>query len=271
MATNPLRTGRGPASGQRVGTSIRAPKAAELISAHLRRQIVRGDLKPDDTLPSEAALMDQFGVSRPTLREAFRILEAENLIAVRRGARGGALVTAPGLSVAARYVGALLQVRGTTIRDVSAARLVTEPACAGLLARRRTPGDLADLRAVLAELISAAGPRGVPEPARWSRLSYRFHELVVERCGNRTLAIQVAVLQDIVATHLAASISGESAEPAQPREFRRMARSYARLIELAEAQDAPAAERHWRAHLAEAARSMSRMVPLDRQVVDLFP
>jgi GntR family transcriptional regulator, transcriptional repressor for pyruvate dehydrogenase complex len=270
VTTNQLRLGDGFVSAEHLGTSVRAPKTAELISSHLRRQIVRGDLKPRDALPSEAELMGQFGVSRPTLREAFRILETENLITVRRGARGGAQVTAPDVSVAARYVGVLLQIEGTTIEDVSIARMVTEPACAGLLARSRTADDLADLRAVVAELLAATGSGGVPDSARWTRLSYRFHEIVVERCGNKTLAIQVAVLQDIVATHLETTISRETPEPSRAGRFRRMVRSYTKLIELLEARDADGAERHWRAHLEAAAKSMSRMVPLDRQVVDLF-
>ena len=73
-----------------VGQIVRAPKTAELIAGHIRRQIVRGELREGDTLPSELNLMEQFGVSRPTLREAFRILEAESLISVRRGLRQAA-------------------------------------------------------------------------------------------------------------------------------------------------------------------------------------
>ncbi|MCK9903482.1 GntR family transcriptional regulator, partial [Frankia sp. Cpl3] len=52
---------------------IRVPKTAELVAAQLRRQIVRGELVEGDALPPEAVLMEQFGVSRPTLREAFRV------------------------------------------------------------------------------------------------------------------------------------------------------------------------------------------------------
>jgi DNA-binding FadR family transcriptional regulator len=272
VTTNLASARDGAAPANQVGTAVRAPKTAELISSYLRRQIVRGDLSTGAALPSEVQLMEQFGVSRPTLREAFRILETENLITVRRGAHGGAQVTAPDVSVAARYVGVLLQIAGTTIEDVSIARMVTEPACAGLLARARTADDLADLRAVVAELRSAgkAGTGGVPGSTSWSRLSYQFHELVVERCGNKTLAVQVAVLQDIVATHLAASIAGNATEPASVERFRRQVRSYDKLIALIEAGDSDGAERHWRAHLEAAAKSMSRMVPLDRQVVDLF-
>jgi len=69
----------------RIGTATRAPKTGELVAGHLRRQIVRGELRPGETLPLEAELMEQYGVSRPTLREAFRILESETLISVRSG------------------------------------------------------------------------------------------------------------------------------------------------------------------------------------------
>ena len=56
--------------------SAAGSKAAELIADHLRKQIVRGQLRDGARLPSEAELIRHFGVSRPTLREAFRVLEA---------------------------------------------------------------------------------------------------------------------------------------------------------------------------------------------------
>ena len=78
-----------------VAAPVRVPKTAELVASHLRRQIVRGELKEGDALPPESALMEQFGVSRPTLREAFRVLESEALISVRRGARAARVSTPP--------------------------------------------------------------------------------------------------------------------------------------------------------------------------------
>ena len=125
-------------STAQIGTVVRAPKTGELIATHLRRQIVRGELRTGETLPAESQLMEQYGVSRPTLREAFRILEAETLISVRRGSRGGARVIVPDVSVAARYVGLLLQTQGATINDVYEARMVSEPVCARMLALHHT-------------------------------------------------------------------------------------------------------------------------------------
>ena len=254
---------------QYVGQIVRAPKTAELIATLYRRRIVRGELRPGDTLPSEQQLMVQFGVSRPTLREAFRILEAEDLISVKRGSRGGARVTQPSLSVAARYVGLLLQVQGTTIADVYEARMLLEPACARLLAERRTEHDLADLAACIEELRGGVAET-VPEPARWSSLAYRFHELIMQRSGSKTLAVQGGVLQDIVETHVTLALSRDFAEAGLLDNFRRNVRSYEKLVGLLEKRDGAGAERHWRAHMEAAGQRLLRDDLQHRSVVDLF-
>src|SRR5919199_7018334 len=137
--------------GGRIGQRVRVPKTAELVAAHLRRQIVRNELHEGDALPPEAVLMAQFGVSRPTLREAFRVLEAEGLISVRRGAHGGARVHTPDVDVASRYAGLELEHRGATLADVYEAAALIEPPCAAALAEKHTEGDLARLRECLAE------------------------------------------------------------------------------------------------------------------------
>jgi GntR family transcriptional repressor for pyruvate dehydrogenase complex len=255
----------------RIGTVLRAPKTAELIAGHLRRQIVRGELRPGQTLPPEVQLMEQYGVSRPTLREAFRILEAEAVISVRRGSRGGAQVIAPDVSVAARYVGLLLQISGTTVKDVYEARMTTEPPCARLLALRRTDEDIERLTEVVDRLkveLKARKPF-VPDPDTWSRLTYRFHELILQGCGNKTLAIQGAVLQDIIATHLHTQLAqGHSSEGTE--RFRRVIRSYTRFITLIKAGDAARAEKHWLSHMEGAAKELLKDDLNTKTVVDLF-
>src|ERR1700758_2004663 len=70
--------------------SLREPKMADRVAAVLRRMFVRGEIPEGTMLPPESELMERFGVSRPTLREAFRVLESESLIQVHRGVRGGA-------------------------------------------------------------------------------------------------------------------------------------------------------------------------------------
>lgn len=256
----------------KIGQPVRAPKTSELIAAQLRRQIVRGAVRPGDKLPPETQLMEHFGVSRPTIREAFRILETERLIVVRPGSRGGALVVAPDPSVAARYVGLLLQLQGATIDDVYEARKVAEPYCAGMLAGCRTEQDVADLTAVIAEAEAAIEAMDglAPDPAEWTRLSHRFHELIMERSGNKTLALQGAVLRDIVAMHTALRVT-RSFDPAEsPERFRRAVRSYKKLVALIEAGDADGARRLWRSHMDSAAVFLLKDELGDTPVVELF-
>ena len=261
------------AVSQRVGTVMRAPKTAELIATHLRRQIVRGELTPGETLPPEVQLMEQFGVSRPTLREAFRILETESLIGVRRGARGGAQVLDPDPMVAARHVGFLLQLQGTTVQDVYDARIVTEPICAGLLASRRTKQDIDDLRDMVDQLktLVEAGFEKTPDPSAWAAATYRFHELLLQRCGNKTLAVQGAVLADIVDAHLTRVIGqGMDRTEAGKTRYPKMLRSYTKLVDLVEARDREGAEKHWRRHMEVAAQYIVLNDDKNMPLVDLF-
>jgi DNA-binding FadR family transcriptional regulator len=66
-----------------------------LVADALRARVLRRELVPGDRLPSESHLMSRYGVSRPTLREALRLLEAAELLEVRRGSRGGGVIRTP--------------------------------------------------------------------------------------------------------------------------------------------------------------------------------
>jgi GntR family transcriptional repressor for pyruvate dehydrogenase complex len=244
-----------------VGEPIRAPKAAALIAAEFRRQIVSGELREGASLPPEAELTERFHVSRPTLREALRILEAESLIAIRRGSHGGARVTAPQLAVAARYVGLLLQAEHVSIGDVYEARSIIEPAAARMLAERRTAQDLEDLRACIEKLRDVVedetGTEG-PDLVAWSMGTQEFHDLVVERAGNRTLAVQAGVLREVISSHVAVTVTRLFDPTNTPGGFRKSIRSYTKLVDLIAASDAEGAEAHWRRHIEVAASLLLR-------------
>lgn len=175
--------------------------------------------------------------------------------------------------VAARHVGLLLQLQGTTIRDVYEARMVTEPVCARMLAERRTEQDLADLQTVLDRwrAIVEAGFEAIPDVPTWSTASYRFHELIMQRCGNKTLAVQGAVLADIVDTHVQQSLAKELGKKGNmPERFGKTLRSFAKTIKLIEAGDGDAVEKHWRKHMEVAATYFFSSDAENTPVIDLF-
>lgn len=222
---------------------VRVPKAGELVAAELRRKIVTGELEVDEPLPSEAALMAQFGVSRPTLREAFRILESEQLIRVVRGARGGARVLRPDPAVAARYTGVLLQSAGTPLADVYHARATLEESAIGMAAGRRLTSQLKELDRLLAE-----GAKLVEDPPAYAEHDVVFHRAVVDLAGNTTLKVMADMLLHIVGAHNRAFIAAHPEGYELPAN-RTAQRAHTKLVRLLEAGDFETAQRHWRRHL----------------------
>lgn len=237
------------------GGNVRSPKTAELLTRRLRRMIVNGELRDGDYLPREAELMTHFGVSRPTLREAVRVLESESLVEVRRGSRTGARVRVPGPEMVARPAGLLLAVAGTTLGEVLTARLGIEPLAAWLLADHGAPDAIEALVAALDALKSDI-EQGQPTGPGFAR----FHQVVVEQSGNRALVITAGMLQEIIARHMStATKASNEADPDEVQlQFRRAVRAYEKLIALIRAGETDEAERFWRRHLLSANESLLR-------------
>jgi GntR family transcriptional regulator, transcriptional repressor for pyruvate dehydrogenase complex len=245
---------------KRAQKHVRVPKTAELVAGQIRRQIIRGEVAEGEALEPEPSLMKRFGVSRPTMREAFRILESEALIRVSRGARGGARAMPPAISVVARYAGLLLQYAGVTLEDVQKARTIVEPPAARMLAERR---DL-DAAAQLRELIEHERKFTADEEA-FAELSTRFHEYMMELAGNQTLAMVVGMLHDIIEAHTENAMRVGFDESSTQRSIR----SQEKLVRLIEAGDADGAEAHWRRHLRRAGQSILYKAG-QKTVLDLF-
>jgi DNA-binding FadR family transcriptional regulator len=222
---------------------VQVPKMADLIAAQLRREIVHGEFASERGLPAESALIERFGVSRPTLREAFRILESESLITVRRGAHGGARVNAPDGATAARYAALILEYRGATLRDIYDARSVIESPCAGLLARRRTAADLARLRAAAKDANEAT------DPLARIHLQTEFHALVVDLSGNTTLSMVSGMLRNIADRVTWDAVRNQRERPLAEHADQHGNRAHNKLIGLIEAHDADGADMLWRRHL----------------------
>jgi DNA-binding FadR family transcriptional regulator len=186
-------------------------------------------------------------VSRPTLREAYRVLESESLISVRRGARGGAKVQPPQPEVAARYAGLMLQYQGTTLSDVYEVRELLEGPCATRLARRHTREDITALRTALEQAERADA--GVDETVG---AHHDFHALLVGLAGNQTLVMLYQLVQGIISQ---ANVSRAKRDTGASfaETSRTTHKTHRLLVDLIENGDSEAAEALWRRHLREAA------------------
>ncbi len=223
-------------------TAVRSPKTAELVAGTLRRMVVEGQLKDGDFLPNEAELMAHFGVSRPTLREAVRVLESERLVEVRRGSRTGARVRVPGPEVVARPAGLLLELSGATIADLLTAKSAIEPMAARLLAETGTTEAFDELEQMLEGLATVDH-----QSDRLAESTGAFHLRVVQLSGNATLGIVAGMLHEITVRHTAFVFNER--RPVSRDDYEKLMRSYRKLLQALRAGDADRAEAHWRKHL----------------------
>ncbi|OBF89584.1 GntR family transcriptional regulator [Mycobacterium sp. 852002-51152_SCH6134967] len=259
--STPLAPMIGP-DGVGAGTTVRSPKTAELVAGTLRRMVVDGQLKDGDFLPNEAELMAHFGVSRPTLREAVRVLESERLVEVRRGSRTGARVRVPGPEIVARPAGLLLELSGVTIADLMTARAGIEPMAVRLLAESGSAEAFDELDGLLEEHV----------PSGWqndtlAETTGDFHRRVVELSGNATLSIIAGMLHEITVRHNAFLF--KERRPVSRADFDKLMRSYRKLMQLLRSGDGAAAEAHWRKHL-DTARELLLQGLEDVQVRDVM-
>lgn len=178
---------------------IRSPRMAGLVADKLRSQILSGELADGEHLPKEDLLRAQFGVGKPAMREAMRILEEEGLISIVRGNRGGAIVHLPTGKKIAYSLGLALTARQASARDVGRALREVEPICAALCARRAD--RLETLVPRLEELVAQA-EAAVPDAVLTTALSRKFHEELVASCGNETLILMVGALEALWSSHV---------------------------------------------------------------------
>jgi len=232
---------------RQVRPPVRFQRLAEQVADDLRRRILLGDLADGAALPVEELLRAEYPVSKPTLREAMRVLEAEGLVTVRRGSIGGAVVHRPAAANVAYTLGLVLASRSVDISDVGAALREVEPACVAACAER--PDRLEVVTPVLRELHRQA-LAVVDDLVLVTSLSRRFHEAMVELCGNQSLAIMAGALESLWSTHESDWAHRVVDGPGLPVSQRVEAlEDHQTLIDLIEAGDAVAARQHAATHL----------------------
>lgn len=229
------------------GQELRVPKTAELVADRIRGRIISGDLEEGATLPPEGQLMEQFSISRPTLREAFRILETERLIAVSRGSRTGARVSRPHVSSVSRYASFVLQANNVGVPDLFEARLAIELFSVRQLARKGSKTKLKTLRAEIDRVESI----GLGDTTQEFFAAFNdAHRLLVELGGNETLHIVIQMLQGLMGQVVLKVIALN--EETTEHEKKKVIKSFRNLIDLIETGDGDAAAQHWRLHLINA-------------------
>lgn len=173
---------------------VRRVRSFDDVVIQVQEAIHSGRFRTGDKLPSERDLCQRFGVGRPTVREALRVLEALGVVDIRPGKTGGIFVaeqTGKGVGAA---LASLLHMVGATPEELGEFRASFEGETAAWAAQRAHPEEVERLQAFAAEAHAVAAL----EHGRWRdmvRLDIGFHQLVAQASRNR---VRVAVMQGLL-------------------------------------------------------------------------
>jgi GntR family transcriptional regulator, transcriptional repressor for pyruvate dehydrogenase complex len=154
-----------------------------MLADRLRSEIANRVYQPGQFLPPEASLMAHYGVGRPSMREALRLVESDGLIRVVRGASGGVEVLDVDSGSLARRAGLYLQMKGADLSDISRARDFIDPGAILLAAERRDPAEIEALRDCVRRVSECASGTAFGE------IAADFVEALLVASGNQTLAL----------------------------------------------------------------------------------
>lgn len=177
--------------------AVRTESAASQIAGQIRDSIVSGNLKVDQRLPTEEELAQQFNVSRPTVREALKILGAQNLIRSRRGSSGGTFVRLPDnrdiREQLSSITSVLVSMGEFSMQDIIEARSELEQICCSIAAIKRSPDDLLEL----AKELDYQRNADITD-IEFCASDVRFHTLLAQATQNSVLKFLMLAVSEIL-------------------------------------------------------------------------
>ena len=196
------------------------------VAEQLREAILAGELAPGAPLPTERELSQSFGVSRASVREALRALQAQGLI-VARGAPVRAVVAGDVDRPASDALVNLLRLNAVSLGDLVDFRCTLEAAALRLAAAVHDPARLEEARDALHVMDSD----GVSVEA-FDEADVRFHVALVRASGNEAMHLVMLALRNAVARHL---LDVLRSEPGGRETLRRLAGEHEAILEAVEA------------------------------------
>lgn len=174
----------------------------ELVLRRIEEQLINRTLRPGDRLPPERELATMLGASRPAVREALRVLQAQGVVrsAVGTGADSGTIITQAPSGALTRLLRVHLAVASFPLSDVVEARVMFERFSALGAAKAITPEFLARIEAPLLAMDDPDIDR-----SRFNELDTEFHVAIAEAGGNQfvadlTVAVRESIRSDILGT-----------------------------------------------------------------------
>jgi GntR family transcriptional regulator, transcriptional repressor for pyruvate dehydrogenase complex len=228
--------------------AVSTNRMSEAIVDQIRGLIREERLRPGDRLPSERDLGERTGVSRVTVREALRVLEASGLIQIRVGAKGGAFVTEPSTARIGTGLADLISLSPMTATEVTEARRVFEMGIVPLVVERATEQDITDLRTMVKHHQAA-----LRDGEYTMSLSAAFHVRLAASTHNAAVEMLVRSF------HGPLLMSLREAQVAAPLMGNRGTAEHRDLVEAVAARDTERAQEIMAKHLQRTARRVAKV------------
>ncbi len=230
--------------------SIRNNKASELIVSQIRKNIFQGKLVPGDRLPAERLLMEQFSVSKQTLREAMRVLEFIGLIEIKKGTGGGACIAEIDSNIAMDMLANFLYFKDLSLKNLMEVRIVVEPYAAAVAAANITKKDLAKLKTHI-ERAEEQYKAGETSEGHFKN-DLDFHCVIANSTQNPLLILVVTFIESLV--------SDKKANVKLDKKFlASVIRDHKRIYEAIVKKDAALARQAMRKHIEKVEQNMQQM------------
>lgn len=174
-------------------TPVRRSRSFDEVARQIEDAIASGRYSTGDRLPNERALCQSLGVSRSTLREALRALEALGIIEVRLGTTGGIFVSTPDAQQVGKALEALMRFRRATARELAEFRTSFEGETSHWAALRADDAD----NERLGELAATVRETAFREGNTWEQIvdvDVQFHEAVAAASKNQ---VRLGIMQGI--------------------------------------------------------------------------
>jgi len=181
---------------------------AEVIAREIERQILDATFADGARLGTKSDLRRQFGVAVGTVNEAVRLLETRGLVAAKPGPGGGVFVTAPSSRVRLAHLVLGLREESHTAADCLTVRNALEEPVMLEAAPACTPEDIAELRAILAELAEVRH-----DPTAFLKANWALHRRIATVVPNAVLRVIYTTLLDTIESELTAVEPDEIFEP----------------------------------------------------------
>jgi len=211
------------------------------VAESIREAIIAGTLAPGEALPTERDLSERFGVSRASVREALRALQAQGLVSAT-GSPSRTMVAEGAGDHARDAMITLLRLNGVGVNDLMGFRSLLESGALAAAARARDPERLAEAREALEEMRRPG--IGVEE---FERGDVRFHVALVRASGNEAMHLVMQVLRQTVARHLLEVLN---AQPDLPATLARLTDEHAAILTAVERGHATRASALVSAHIS---------------------